>query len=112
MEERKSQIVEAYDTTYHWILQLRLSHGKQWDDFLSFLGSATPENRIYWIRGKPGAGKSSLMRYIGDHIDATAYACPWAAQDGLIQAQFFFWSPGSTLQKSLIGLLGYFLGTL
>lgn len=37
----------------------------RWDSFTYFLEG---ENRIYWVQGKAGSGKSCLMKFICDDI--------------------------------------------
>ncbi|KXH42778.1 hypothetical protein CNYM01_03801 [Colletotrichum nymphaeae SA-01] len=60
---------------------------------------------IFHISGKPGAGKSTLMKYLCQSIATESYLKEWAGEKTLILANFFFWKLGSTAQKSLDGLL-------
>ncbi|KAJ0323942.1 hypothetical protein COL5a_008058 [Colletotrichum fioriniae] len=60
---------------------------------------------IFHISGKPGAGKSTLMKYLCQSTAAESYLKDWAGDKTLISAHFFFWKLGSTAQKSLDGLL-------
>ncbi|KAK1462918.1 hypothetical protein CCUS01_08510 [Colletotrichum cuscutae] len=60
---------------------------------------------IFHICGKPGAGKSTLMKYLCQSTATESYLKDWAGEKTLILANFFFWKLGSTAQKSLDGLL-------
>ncbi|KAH8745420.1 hypothetical protein F5882DRAFT_262810, partial [Hyaloscypha sp. PMI_1271] len=59
---------------------------------------------IYWIAGKPGSGKSTLMKYIYDHRRTNEILHQWRKRRQ-IQVRFFFHHRGTHLQKSFEGLL-------
>jgi hypothetical protein len=59
---------------------------------------------IYWINGKAGSGKSTLMKYIFDDPRTTNLVKEGREKNACV-AGFFFHDRGSTLQKSLVGLL-------
>jgi hypothetical protein len=63
------------------------------------------DERVFWIGGKAGSGKSTLMKFIHDHPCTKAALRVWAGPATLITASYFFWSSGSHLQKSQEGLL-------
>ncbi|KAI0882564.1 uncharacterized protein GGS22DRAFT_169759 [Annulohypoxylon maeteangense] len=71
------------------------------DRFISWLQY---DSGIFYISGKPGSGKSTLMKYITRHPKTKDYLGAWAGEKRLILGDFFFWRPGSSLQKSLKGL--------
>lgn len=56
IDSREDQIQDAFDGTCRWIFN---SSTEPWSNFCKWLET---ENGIYWVRGKPGAGKSTLMR--------------------------------------------------
>lgn len=60
---------------------------------------------IFWIYGKPGSGKSVFMKNVMDHRDPQQLTSEWAQDARLLQASYFFWGLGSSLQKSLEGML-------
>ncbi|KAK2750104.1 hypothetical protein FQN57_004597 [Myotisia sp. PD_48] len=60
---------------------------------------------VYHISGKPGSGKSTLMKFLCEHPRTVNELNSWAGQKKLVIARFFFWKAGSDLQKSIHGLL-------
>ena len=85
-------------------------HG--WDDFSAHLRDdvSTP----YFIYGKAGSGKSTLIKYIVDHPESARNLKRWASLDNseLIVADFFFWNLSTSLQKSTLGLLRVLIHTV
>ncbi|RXG50106.1 hypothetical protein VDGE_00962 [Verticillium dahliae] len=94
---RLQQVVPAFEDTFEWLYsnkQLR---------FVDWLGS---DEGLYWIKGKPASGKSTLLKkaYTDARtqkaqvaLRAKGYKCTTAA--------FFFHDRGSPLQKSFEGFL-------
>jgi hypothetical protein len=105
LEERQHQVREAQIGTYEWILYPQLEHSASGNSFTQWLSSPLEAKRIYWICGKPGSGKSTMMRFIHDNIDVRHHLEPWACNKTIFRAQYFFWNPGSEMQKSIVGLL-------
>ena len=84
---------------------------------------------IFHVSGKLGSGKSTLMKYLCDHARTKQLLEQWAGKIFGLQprfhlnlngsrannrdkgtrqpvfANFFFWKPGSTMQKTLAGLI-------
>jgi hypothetical protein len=60
---------------------------------------------IYWINGKAGSGKSTLMRYIVEDLRTRRMLEQWADHENLITTHFFFWKSGAIDQASQLGLL-------
>jgi hypothetical protein len=61
-------------------------------------------NGIFHISGKPGAGKSTLMKFICQSPKTQEYLGDWCGNDQLIFAKVFFWRQGQEDQKNLAGL--------
>lgn len=59
---------------------------------------------IFHISGKLGSGKSTLMKFLCEHDRTRGGLQQWASDRKLVFASFFFWKPGTLLQKSLSGL--------
>ena len=62
---------------------------------------------LFYISGKAGSGKSTLMKFIVDHRKTKELLDEWARsyKRQLTTASFFFWNAGAALQKSHEGLL-------
>jgi hypothetical protein len=60
---------------------------------------------VFWINGKAGSGKSSLMSFIENDQRTKVALEAWTPARKLYMFSFFFWRPGSSLQKSIAGLL-------
>ncbi|KAI1751584.1 hypothetical protein F4782DRAFT_531360 [Xylaria castorea] len=97
MHERFDTIPNAHKETLHWLLDppknAYWAREKAGKDFIAWLRQGSG---FFHVSGKPGAGKSTLMKYICSHRNV---------DDHLGRGQFFFWKPGSLAQKSIKGLL-------
>lgn len=71
-----------------------------WTRFLNWLGS---DDSLFWIRGKPGSGKSTLMKFIIDNDHTKSLLCGW--RSNVTMLSHFFWKIGSETQNNLKGLL-------
>lgn len=72
--------------------------------FLTWL-SALPSS-IFWISGKPGSGKSTLMKFLADHPETAEYlsaADPNKANPKILS--HFIWIAGQSLEARIKGLL-------
>ena len=64
-ESRRATIKKAHLRTCKWLLQQ--SEFRDWRDW-----SKVSENHGFlWIKGKPGTGKSTLMKFTLEHIEKT-----------------------------------------
>jgi len=78
--------------------------------FVEWLRSGTG---IYWIQGKMGCGKSTLMKYVTGHNLTREYLLEWVNGKTLHQPSYYFSRTGtSELQNSLQGLYRTILATL
>ncbi|KAK8880067.1 hypothetical protein PGQ11_001361 [Apiospora arundinis] len=61
---------------------------------------------IFYISGKPGSGKSTLMKFLSQHTHTRQQLETWAEASSrqLVLVSFFFWISGSELQRSVVGL--------
>jgi hypothetical protein len=75
-------------------------HIKPWDSFTEWLKS---DSDIYWISGKPGSGKSTLVKFIVDSPLTKDALNTWRP-DTLILSHFL-WKPGFKMQNNIKGLL-------
>ncbi|KAK3319732.1 hypothetical protein B0T19DRAFT_270955 [Cercophora scortea] len=105
---RLQHLSKAHTKTFDWIFAPPKRHSL-WSDFSHWLRESSG---IYWITGKPGSGKSTLMKYIHSHSTTHDFLEIWKGSDVLATAHFFFWAPGTSLQKSQEGLLRALLHSL
>ena len=105
LRHRYSSITEAHAKTFDWIFESGSHANVPWSDFSQWLRNDNGEDHLYWMTGKPGSGKSTLMRYIYDDRRTYDILQQWAPSRKLVTASCFFWNPGSSIQKSLEGLL-------
>jgi ankyrin repeat protein len=90
MSDRFSTINPAHARTCHWLVERE--EYKAWQD----MSKSLEHNGLLWIKGKPGAGKSTLMKW------AFQYAQKSHEEDTLIS--FFFNARGEGLERSTEGM--------
>jgi hypothetical protein len=122
MLDREDQVKDALADTYSWILKDEDCLGSQ-GDTVSFTKWCQSDSQLYWIKGKAGSGKSTLMKYICQRVplgtvfsdgngadnDTTPPRCQrllqtWAGVTDVVVASFYFWASGASLQSSRMGL--------
>ncbi|KAJ4854436.1 NACHT domain-containing protein [Trichoderma breve] len=92
MNSRQTELKPAHEATYVSIFE-SLDRDEKLDD----------ASRIFWIQGKPGAGKSTLMKFLLQHKNTQRGVDKWSPNTLIVS--HFFWKPGNILQKNLRGLL-------
>ncbi|KAI9690104.1 MAG: hypothetical protein M1820_010009 [Bogoriella megaspora] len=100
MNARANQLAQAHQDTFEWAF--RDDASQPWPDFRRWLQS---KESIYWISGKAGSGKSTLMKFLYRHRGtetALAASAPWKR---ILTVPFFFWRGGSPEQRSIHGFL-------
>lgn len=104
MSDRERRIFKAHDRTYEWIFG-DLDHGSlpTSSSFKHFLQRSN--EKIYWITGKPGSGKSTLMKFIHHRTETTDILRNWSGGNNIIQAAYYFWNSGARMQMTVEGLL-------
>lgn len=103
LKARQESIKEAHKQTFEWIFDDN-DHGRhhQWDNFVKWLRE---DHTTYWVNGKAGSGKSTLMNMIDQDERTLAALETWAGARQLVRPTFFFWNSGTEMQKTSIGLL-------
>jgi hypothetical protein len=105
MTVRHSKITEAYNATFRWIFRtdnFPLHDPRSKIGFSRWLRS---KGGIFWVSGKAGSGKSTLMKYICDNTQTAASLHQWDGSARLVTASYYFWNAGTDMQKSQQGLL-------
>ena len=94
---------ESYDAI-PWRISARKIRAQPWSSFKDWLEG--DGNDPYWLSGKPGSGKSTLMKYISTEFRSYCQSHETlSAWDDAVTCSFFFWNLGSPLQKNYVGLL-------
>jgi hypothetical protein len=99
INDREKAIAKAHEETFKWILSNRSPLTQSIVDWLR------SGHGVYWINGKAGSGKSTLMKYIFEQPEFCSLLKEWAGGDDLITARFYLWSSGTPEQRSQMGLL-------
>ncbi|KAI1273204.1 hypothetical protein F5Y07DRAFT_391479 [Xylaria sp. FL0933] len=102
IKARQRKIESAHSKTFGWIFRPSVPDGSKQISFYQWLSEG---NGTFWIQGKAGSGKSTLMKFICGHRTTVELLRVWAGSKRLITAKFFFWNAGTALQKSREGLL-------
>ncbi|KAI3327323.1 hypothetical protein HD806DRAFT_389534 [Xylariaceae sp. AK1471] len=102
IRDREETISEAHAETFRWIFEDPKTAGKPWDSFVNFL---TGHSSSFWITGKPGSGKSTLMKFINQNPRTQILLEQWAGEGALIKASYYFYYNGGRYQKSELGLI-------
>ncbi|SMR64423.1 unnamed protein product [Zymoseptoria tritici ST99CH_3D1] len=101
LRRRWDGIKMAETGTYDWIF----ADGSSSNSPVHFLQWLKHRDGLYWITGKPGCGKSTLMKHISDHPNTKAALKDWANGRDLVIGTHFFWYLGTPVQKSYEGML-------
>ena len=95
-QHRFEDIKPAHYKTYNWLFDHQVG-------FEDWLEGKIPSN-ICWIQGKPGSGKSTLMKFALNH-HLTRKLLRKYTDNFWVVAGFFFHDRGTTVQKSAEGFL-------
>lgn len=97
------EIQERSESTFEWIYD---------NKELGFVSWLREESGLYWINGKPGSGKSTLLKFLRRdprtfdfHDEFNVQKVKDSSNPTHIIIDFFFHDGGTSMQKSLEGLL-------
>ncbi|KAJ2992632.1 hypothetical protein NUW58_g2100 [Xylaria curta] len=96
---RYSNIKPAHQETFEWIFRGHKNNGTHFAEWMK------NGNSVFWVSGKPGSGKSTLMKFVAAHPRTVAELSIWSYPRPIFIASHYFWSAGNELQKSEQGLL-------
>lgn len=107
MDIRKEAIVDTFESTYKWIFDPPSSRPDPKEQTFSHLPNWLSGSSSYpfWITGKPGSGKSTIMKFIVNHEATAQYLSQWADEYPLQKVSYYAWKPGMSLDKTEDGLL-------
>jgi hypothetical protein len=98
MNARRNQIEKRHTGTFSWVFSEEIQ--RPWDSFTEWLSS---KDSIYWISGKAGSGKSTLMKFLIGDKRTSQYLYKWAPDCSIYS--HFIWNSGTRIQGSILGLL-------
>lgn len=96
MQYRRDDIPEAHKETFKWCSDSKASPFPDWLE---------KDSDLFWICGKAGSGKSTLMKFMSKDEKSWKYLRTWSQDRTLVFAHHYFWCLGTAMQKSLSGLL-------
>ena len=72
---------------------------------MAYCVEAKNKTGTFWITGKPGSGKSTLMKHLLRDTRTKDLLAEWASPARIVIAYHFFWHAGTDLQNGELGLL-------
>ena len=124
MNERQNRVSETHAKSFRWIFDIdtrttsspqdeissrehaveSTGPGRVWPSFPQWL-SAEPrsDGPLYWVSGKPGSGKSTLMKFIVSSSEVASILK--APGSPYLLCSHYFWRAGSEMQCSMKGML-------
>ncbi|KAK3994267.1 hypothetical protein QBC44DRAFT_379610 [Cladorrhinum sp. PSN332] len=127
MNARRNQAATSHVRTFGWILDIgddnttdadssdgdddsediNYERDEFWEDHYvrsdNFLEWLQSDNDLYWISGKPGSGKSTLVKFLVNHPATRSALESW--RPNTIILSHFLWKLGSEMQSNVKGLL-------
>ncbi|KAI0893557.1 hypothetical protein F4806DRAFT_199982 [Annulohypoxylon nitens] len=89
---RYDEVHDAHQNTFEWIFCepekiFRVESGLK----MSFVDWLREGRDIFHVLGKPGSGKSTLMKFVWNHRVTKEKLGEWAGQSQLLCLRYFFW---------------------
>lgn len=67
INNRYDTVAEAHGSTLEWTAHFDSRSDVQWHNFARWVKSNDTDKKIYWVAGRPGSGKSTLMKYLASN---------------------------------------------
>ena len=103
MNRRMNEISESHAETFEWVFDGSIAH--LWKNSDYFSNWLTGRGKLFWINGKAGSGKSTLMKFIAEHPRTGELLSIWSSGSQVVIVTFYFWLSGSKMQRSLKAFL-------
>ena len=107
-ENRHDNINPKHTKTFEWIYRNPPNQAVRWESFVDWLNIP---GGTYWISGRAGSGKSTLMKFLRGNEEekqrkakAEASPEPGGQKSSTLILSFYFWNSGAYLAKSQKGL--------
>lgn len=99
----------AHNKTFEWIFSAAVD--QRWSNFQEYLETSA-SLLPYFVNGKPGSGKSTLMKFLVRHEATREALRRWSQEKDLLIPSYYFWNQGTPLQKTFTGMLRSLLHTV
>lgn len=96
---RIGEVHKSHEKTFHWLFDSTLISFSDW-----LRNERAFDEPIFWVHGKPGSGKSTLMKFAMND-PRTLELLSSRSTNIWTLAAFFFHDRGSSIQKSLAGMM-------
>ncbi|KAF5020176.1 hypothetical protein F66182_7816 [Fusarium sp. NRRL 66182] len=107
---RHDAITEAHSKTFEWVFTEQETAETSNSTFVEWMRNG---QGLYWVSGRAGTGKSSLMRFLNDDPRTISAFTEWAGDRPLVIAPFYFWNnPDASIDIRLCRLEGIYQGLL
>ncbi|KAL8689092.1 MAG: hypothetical protein Q9224_004725 [Gallowayella concinna] len=100
MNSRMNDVSLSHADTFQWMFEENIDH--PWDNFAAWLRGG---DHVYWIKGKPGSGKSTLMKFLAEDPQTRDMLAQWSPNKDVLIVATYFWLSGSRMQRNLKGFL-------
>lgn len=100
MNFRMNDVSSSHPGTFEWMFDDTTE--RPWNNFTKWLRAG---DGIYWVHGKAGSGKTTLMKFLADDHRTRDLLEQSSRKNKTLIATFYFWLSGSKLQRSLGGFL-------
>jgi hypothetical protein len=97
LDDRFDDITEAHRRTFGWIYREPEFGARKWSNFDRWLRSG---EGAYWINGKPGSGKSTLVKFLYQDSRTEVALKEWGGSNEVVTASFYFWNSGMHRQRT------------
>jgi len=100
INRRSNEVSPSYPKTFEWVFDEDGTYRR--DSFAKWLKGT---EKVYWINGKAGSGKSTLMKFVANDMRTEMLLKQWSPAKEVLIVTFYLWLSGTMMQRSLKGLL-------
>lgn len=108
---RYDQVSKAEKDTFRWLVE-KDSVPRHRNLKISFREWLARGTGVFHFSGRPGSGKSTLMKFLAKHSETASQLKLWQGDKKLILATAFLWKAGAKKQRSMDGIVRSLLYTI
>ena len=97
---RMNEVSDIHPGTFDWVFDE--TRAAPWDCFATWLKG---DESIYWVNGKAGSGKSTLIKFMAKNPQTSELLKIRSPSAKVSIVTYYFWLSGSKLQRSSKGFL-------